>query len=179
VGQGAFHEAVNLASLYKLPVVYVIENNQYAMGTSVSRAFAETDFYKQALGYNMHGAVVDGMDVLDVYHAMTEQVAMARDFEPSILEIRTYRYRGHSMSDPGNYRTKEELDAKKGDDPIIRLKAYIIENDLSTNDALDKVDESVKKEVMEAVAFADENPLPELDEIYDNVYAQKDYPFLS
>ena len=179
VGQGAFHEAVNLASLYKLPVVYVIENNQYAMGTAVDRAFAETDFYKQALGYDMYGAVVDGMDVFDVYHAMSEHIAMARRFEPSILEVRTYRYRGHSMSDPGNYRTKEELDSKKGDDPIIRLKAYLIENKLSTNEDLDAVDDDVKKEVMDSVAFAESSPYPELDEIYENVYAKPGYPFLS
>jgi len=179
VGQGAFHEAVNLASLYDLPIVYIIENNQYAMGTSVSRAFAETDFYKQADGYDMHGAVANGMDVFDVYRAMTEHVEMARNFQPSILEVRTYRYRGHSMSDPGNYRTKEELDSRKDDDPIIRLKAYIIERDLATNDELDVVDEEVKKVVLDSVSYSDENPFPELEEIYENVYAQEDYPFLN
>jgi pyruvate dehydrogenase E1 component alpha subunit len=179
VGQGAFHEAANLASLYKLPIVLIIENNQYAMGTSVGRAFAETDFFKQASGYRMHGAVANGMDVFDVYNAVREHVEMARAFEPSILEVRTYRYRGHSMSDPGNYRTKEELDSRKDDDPVIRLKAYIIERELSTNDDLDLVDTAVKKVVLESVEFAEANPYPDLEAIYEDVYAQDDYPFLS
>lgn len=179
VGQGAFHEALNLAGLYKLPVVFIIENNQYAMGTSIDRAFAETDFFKHAVGYNMPAAVADGMDVFDVYGAISKQVDLARQMQPSILEIRTYRYRGHSMSDPGNYRTKEELDARKNDDPIIRLKAYILERELSNNDALDEIDEQVKSAVMASVEFAENDSFPELDEIYDNVYTQADYPFLT
>ena len=179
VGQGSFHEALNLAGLYKLPVVFIIENNQYAMGTAIHRAFAETDFFKHAVGYNMPAAVADGMDVFDVYNAITKQVSLARSFQPSILEIRTYRYRGHSMSDPGNYRTKEELDSRKNDDPIIRLKAYIIGRGIGTNEMLDAFDEEVKSIVLRSVEFADNDPFPELDEIYDNVYTQKDYPFLS
>jgi pyruvate dehydrogenase E1 component alpha subunit len=127
----------------------------------------------------MHGAVANGMDVFDVYNAVREHVEMARAFEPSILEVRTYRYRGHSMSDPGNYRTKEELDSRKDDDPVIRLKAYIIERELSTNDDLDLVDTAVKKVVLESVEFAEANPYPDLEAIYEDVYAQDDYPFLS
>lgn len=179
VGQGSFHEALNLAGLYKLPVVFVIENNQYAMGTSIDRAFAETDFFKHAVGYNMPAAVADGMDVFDVYNAVSKQVDLARNMQPSILEIRTYRYRGHSMSDPGNYRTKEELDSRKNDDPIIRLKAYIIGRELSTNEVLDRFDEEVKEVVLKSVEFAENGSLPDLEAIYENVYTQDDYPFLS
>jgi pyruvate dehydrogenase E1 component alpha subunit len=178
-GQGAMHEAFNLASLLKLPVIFIIENNQYAMGTAVHRAFAETDFYKQATGYNMPGAVADGMDVLCVAGALRDLVAQAREGQPSLLEVRTYRYRGHSMSDPANYRTKDELDEKKGADPIIRFKAYLLENELADNEALDKLDEEVKQEVLESVEFAEESPFPPLETIYEDIYNQEDYPFLA
>ncbi|NND72450.1 MAG: pyruvate dehydrogenase (acetyl-transferring) E1 component subunit alpha [Rhodothermales bacterium] len=179
VGQGAFHEACNLAGVYQLPVVIVVENNQYAMGTAVDRVFAETDFYRHAPGYNMHGALVNGMNVLDVYAAIRDYAEMARNNEPSLLEIRTYRYRGHSMSDPQKYRTKKEMDAKKDEDPIIQLKAYLIDHGLSDHGSLDEIDEKVKKIVMESVEFADNSPHPELSEIYTDVYAGDDYPFLS
>ncbi len=179
VGQGSFHEACNLAGIYELPVVVVIENNEYAMGTSVDRAFAETDFYKHAPRYKMNGALVNGMNVFDVYAAMKDSIALARENKPSLLEVRTYRYRGHSMSDPQKYRTKEEMDDKKNEDPIIRLKAYLIEKDLSDNDALDAIDEEVKQVVLEAVEFADNSPFPDEDTIYQDVYSSRDYPFLS
>ena len=179
IHQGAFHEAANLASLYDLPVIFVVENNQYAMGTAVERAAAEPDLYKQALSYDMASSLVNGMDVFSVYKAMQDHLALARENKPSLMEIRTYRYRGHSMSDPGTYRTKEEMDAKKDEDPILRLKAYLIENKLSTNEALDVIDEKVKKEVMESVEFAENSPFPDLDTIYEDIYTQKDYPFLT
>ncbi len=178
VWQGSFHETLNLASLYQLPVIYVIENNQYAMGTAVDRAAAETDLFKQATSYKMPGSLVDGMDVFSVCQAMRDHVALARKGQPSLVEIRTYRYRGHSMSDPGKYRTKEELEAKKNEDPILRLKSYIIEHQLITNEALDVLDVEVKAEVAASVTFADESPLPPLEAIYEDVYTQKDFPFL-
>ncbi len=178
INQGSFHEAANLASLYKLPVVFVVENNQYAMGTAVHRASAETDLFKQATGYNMPGALADGMDVFDCYRAFTEHVALARDNQPSLLEVRTYRYRGHSMSDPGKYRTKEELEERKDNDPIIRLKAYLLEKELTTNEALDDIDDQVKKEVLESVEFSEKSEFPPLESIYEDVYVQNDYPFL-
>ena len=178
VGQGAFHEALNLAGLYDLPIIFVIENNSYAMGTSIHRAFADPNFYRQGVAYDLLAGVVDGMDVIDVYKAMKYYIGKARQFKPSIVEIRTYRYRGHSMSDPGKYRTKEELDSMKDNDPIIRLKAYLIESGLSDNDDLDQIDKEVKEVVAEAVRFADESPLPELSEIYEHVYAENDYPFI-
>ncbi len=179
VWQGSFHEASNLAGLYDLPVVLVVENNQYAMGTSIERAAAEPDLYKQGVSYAMPGAVVDGMDVFSVCKAMRDHVAMARAFQPSFVEIRTYRYRGHSMSDPQKYRTKEELATKKNQDPILRLKAYLLTNDLADNDALDGIDEEVKQEVKASVEFAENSPFPPLEAIYEDVYSQDDYPFLA
>lgn len=179
INQGAFHEALNLASLYDLPVILCVENNEYAMGTAVHRATAETDLFKQAVGYNVPGSLVDGMDVFNVYKAMRDHVAMAREGKPSLLEIRTYRYRGHSMSDPQKYRTKEELDGKKDSDPILKLKAYILEKGLADNDALDKIDDAVKQTVMESVEFAENSPFPSLETIYEDIYTQDDYPFLA
>ncbi len=177
IHQGAFHEAANLASLYELPVIFIVENNQYAMGTAVERAAAEPDLYMQALSYDIPSSLVSGMDVFSVYEAMKHHVALARNYQPSLIEIRTYRYRGHSMSDPQKYRTKEELDAKKNEDPILRLKAYLLDNKLATNDSLDKVDEEVKQEVLESVEFSENSPFPDLDTIYEDIYTQEDYPF--
>jgi pyruvate dehydrogenase E1 component alpha subunit len=179
VGQGSIHEASNLASLYELPSILVVENNHYAMGTAVHRAFAETQFTHHAVGYNMKAALVDGMDVFSVTKAMQDHVALARENKPSMLEIRTYRYRGHSMSDPQKYRTKEELETKKNQDPIIRLKAYILEHKITTNRALDAIDDDVKQEVLASVDFAENSPAPDLSEIYDNIYDENDYPYLA
>jgi len=179
MGQGTVHEAMNLAALYKLPIIFIIENNQYAMGTAVWRAFANTEFYRYAASYNMPGALVDGMDVFSVMKALRKYVALAREYQPSVLEVRTYRYRGHSMSDPAKYRTKEELEAKKKEDPIIRLKSYLLQHDLSTNEELDAIDDEVKKEVQASVEFAEKSPFPPLESIYEDVYVQPDYPFLA
>ena len=179
INQGSFHEAANLAALYDLPVILVVENNQYAMGTAVHRASAESDLFKQAVGYGMPAALVNGMDVLSVYQAMKDHIELARDNQPSLLEVRTYRYRGHSMSDPGKYRTKEELDEKKNEDPILRLKAYLLDQELSSNEALDEIDEEVKQEVLDAVEFSENSPFPPIETIYEDVYTQKDYPFLT
>ncbi|MFQ5570911.1 MAG: pyruvate dehydrogenase (acetyl-transferring) E1 component subunit alpha [Rhodothermales bacterium] len=179
IWQGAFHEASNLAGLYDVPLVLVCENNQYAMGTAVERAAADPDLYKQAVSYGMPGALVNGMDVFSVGKAMQEHVAMARAGQPSLVEIRTYRYRGHSMSDPGKYRTKEELERKKNEDPILRLKAYLLGNNLADIDALEAIDEAVKEEVLASVEFAENSPFPPLEAIYEDVYVQEDYPFLA
>ena len=179
VGQGAFHESMNLAGLYDLPVVFIVENNQYAMGTATHRAFAQPEFHKQAVGYDMPGAVANGMDVFCAYDALKTSVDMARENQPSLLEIRTYRYRGHSMSDPAKYRTKEELERKKGEDPIIQLKSYMLDNGLADNEQLDDVDDEVKQEVLEAVEFAENSPFPDLETIYEDVYAEgDDHPYL-
>ena len=179
INQGAFHEAANLAALYDLPVLLIVENNEYAMGTAVHRATAEPDLYKQAYAYGMTGAIVDGMDVFEVYHAMKELADEARAGKPALVEIRTYRYRGHSMSDPQKYRTKEELEQKKDEDPILVFKAYLLDNDLATNEQLDALDEEAKAEVMEAVAFAENSPFPEIETMYEDIYTQDNYPFLA
>jgi pyruvate dehydrogenase E1 component alpha subunit len=179
IWQGSFHEAANLASLYGLPVVLICENNQYAMGTSVERAAAEPDLHKQAISYSMPGALVNGMDFFAVCKALRDHVALARAGQASLVEIRTYRYRGHSMSDPGKYRTKEELEAKKNEDPILRLKGYLLKRTLSTNEEMDALDREVKEEVNHAVDFAENSPFPPLESIYEDVYSQQDYPFLA
>lgn len=179
VGQGSFHEAMNLAALYETPCVFVIENNEYAMGTATHRAFAQPDFYRYADSYGMPSSLASGMDIFSVYKAMSDHIAMARSNRPSILEVRTYRYRGHSMSDPANYRTKEELDSMKEEDPIIRLKGYMLERELTSNEELDAADAEIKQEVMDSVAFSEESPAPATSEIYEHVYAQTDYPFLT
>ncbi len=177
IQQGAFHEAANLAGLYKLPAVLICENNLYGMGTAVDRSSAETDLYKRAVSYGMHGAVADGMDVFTMYKAHKDLMDLARKGEPSILEIRTYRYRGHSMSDPGKYRTKEELAERKNDDPILRLKGYLLENEMAKLEALEKIDDEVKAEILAAVEFAENSPFPPLETIYEDIYVQEDYPF--
>ena len=179
INQGAFHEAANLAALYELPVLLICENNEYAMGTSVQRSTAEPDLYKQAYAYGMTGALVDGMSLFEVYHAIRELADEARKGRPALVEVRTYRYRGHSMSDPQKYRTKEELEAKKDEDPILRVKKYLLDEDLADLDALDALDDEVKEEVHRAVEFAEQSAFPPVETMYEDVYAQEDYPFLA
>lgn len=179
INQGAFHEAANLAQLYELPVVLICENNQYGMGTSVERASAEPELYKRASSYRMPGAIASGMDVFSVHKAVTDTVAMAREGQPSLLEIRTYRYQGHSISDPAKYRAEGELEDRKSEDPIVRLQRYLTEHDIASNDDLEAIDEAVKQEVLEAIDFAENSPEPPAETIYEDVYVQDDYPFLA
>lgn len=179
VRQGAFNESLNMAMLWKLPVIFVCENNGYAMGTSVERTTNMLDIYKMGFGFDMPSAAVDGMDVVAVHNAMDEAVQRARAGEgPTFLEIRTYRYKGHSMSDPAKYRTKEELEEYKGKDPLLSTKAAILENKYADEAWFAEVDADVKKVVDESVKFAEESPYPDASEIYDDVYVQKDYPFV-
>lgn len=179
VRQGAFNEALNMAMLWKLPVIFVCENNGYAMGTSVARTTNMPDIYKMGLGFDMPSAPVDGMDVVAVHNAMDEAVQRARSGEgPSFLEIRTYRYKGHSMSDPAKYRTKEELEEYKGRDPLITTKATISEKKYADEKWFAEVEAEVKKLVEESVKFAEDSPYPEPEELYKDVYVQKDYPFI-
>jgi pyruvate dehydrogenase E1 component alpha subunit len=179
IQQGSFHEAANLAGLMNLPVVLVCENNLYGMGTSVERSSATTELYKRAASYDMHGALADGMNTFAMVKAFQDVVELARKGEPSLLEVRTYRYRGHSMSDPAKYRTAEELEARKEKDPILQLKAHLLENEGADLDELDKIDEEVKQEVLDSVEFAENSPLPPLETIYEDIYVQEDYPFLT
>ncbi len=179
INQGAFHEAANLAGLYDLPLVLICENNQYGMGTSVERATAEPDLFKQAVAYGIPGALVNGMDVFSVTQAVRDHVEMAREGEPSLLEIRTYRYQGHSISDPAKYRQEGELKERKSQDPIVRLQRYLTENDLFSDDDLEEIDEEVKQEVLDAISFAEESDFPAEETMYEDIYTQEDYPFIS
>ena len=176
--QGALHEAYNLAMMWKLPVVFICENNMYAMGTSVERSSNVTDIAKLGLAYEMPSYQVDGMDVFEVHHAMEQAVARCRAGDgPVFIEMRTYRYRGHSMSDPAKYRTKEELESYKEQDPVIRLQAFLLEQKHMTEAELDAIDARVKAQVQEAVDFSEASPYPAPDELYRDVY-YGDYPYL-
>jgi len=182
LNQGAFHEAANLAALYDIPVLLVVENNAYAMGTSVERSRGDADLSKQGYPYGMTSVVIDGMDLFEVYHAFKTiaDEARAEDGRPGtpfFVEVQTYRYRGHSMSDPQKYRTKEELEAKKDEDPIVRVKQYLLDHGLFTLDDLDALDEEVKAEVNRSVEFADASPEPPVETMYEDVYVQNDFPY--
>ena len=179
VRQGAFHEALNMAMTWKVPCIFVIENNGYAMGTSVQRTSNVEDLYKLGSAYDMPSFPVDGMDVEAVHHAVSEAADRARRGDgPTLLEFRTYRFKGHSMSDPGKYRTKDEVNEFKDQDPILKTKAAILENKYAKIEELDKMDEEIKAIVAEAVKFAEESPLPDTSEIFTDVYVQQDYPFI-
>lgn len=177
VDQGALHEAFNLAQLWKLPVIFVVENNGYSMGTAVERHTA-TEIYKRALAYDMKHAIVNGMDLFSMIDTLQKVSKDVRENSvPYFLEVRTYRYRGHSMSDPGNYRTKEELEEFRNMDPIERLKSYIIDKKVAKKDEIDKIVEEVEAEVLEAVDFAEESPFPDASELYDHVFSGDDFVY--
>ncbi len=180
VRQGAFHEALNLAMLWKLPVVFVIENNGYAMGTSVKRTSNVTDLYTLAEAYDMPSEPVDAMDVEAVHHAVARAAERARAGEgPSLLEFRTYRYKGHSMSDPAKYRTKEELEEYKQRDPIEVVKRTILKKKIATEQELEAIDQRVIGQVDESVKFAEESKFPDASEALKDIYAQQDYPYIT
>jgi len=179
VRQGALTETFNMAALWKLPVIFVCENNGYAMGTSLERTTIQTEIYKLGLPYGIPSSPVDGMDPAEVHKAMDEAVQRARAGEgPTFLEMRTYRYKGHSMSDPAKYRTKEELESYKAKDPIDLVKAVIEKEKYADEKWFEEIDAKVKAEVYESVRFAEESPYPEESELYTDVYVQKDYPYI-
>ena len=179
IRQGAWHETANLAMLWNLPVVFIVENNGYAMGTSVERTANHTEIYKLGLGYDMACKPVDGMDPVAVHDAVYEAIERARNGEgPSLLEIRTYRYKGHSMSDPQKYRSKEEVAEYQAKDPITLCLNKIKENNWATEEEIKAIDQRVKALVNECVQFAEESPYPDPSEVYQGVYAQEDYPFI-
>jgi len=178
--QGSLHETMNLAMLWKLPVVIIVENNGYAMGTSVSRTANHTDVWKLGLGYEMPCGPVDGMNPIKVAEALSEAIDRARRGDgPTFLEMKTYRYRGHSMSDAQHYRTKEEVEEYKKIDPITQVLEVIKKNNYATEEEIQAIDKRVKDLVNECEKFAEESPYPEKNQLYDMVYEQKDYPFLS
>lgn len=179
VRQGSFHETMNLAMLWKLPVVFVVENNGYAMGTSVERTANHTDIYKLGLGYDMPCEPVDGMDPTEVYAAMYEATERARKGEgPTLLEMRTYRYKGHSMSDAQHYRTKDEVAEYQKRDPIGIVEKVIKDKKYASAKDLEEIEQRVKDKVNDCVKYADESEFPTSDNLYKNVYIQEDYPFI-
>ncbi|GAB4467903.1 MAG: pyruvate dehydrogenase (acetyl-transferring) E1 component subunit alpha [Thermoflexibacter sp.] len=179
VRQGAFHEALNMAMTWLLPVIFVIENNGYAMGTSVKRTSNVVELYQLGSAYNMPSEPVDAMNVEAVHRAVAKAAERARNGEgPTLLEFRTYRFRGHSMSDPAKYRTKEEVEEYKKQDPIEQVRATILAKGFATEEDLEKIDEEIKAEVLDAVDFAEKSPYPDPSEIYTDVYVQADYPFI-
>ena len=177
--QGMLHEVFNMAMLWKLPVIFICENNNYAMGTSVARTSNVLDIYKLADAYDMPGDSVDGMSPEDVHNAVLRAVNRAREKNgPTLLEIKTYRYKGHSMSDPQKYRTKEELEEYKERDPIDHV-LNILKTQYKVSDAdIAVIDERVKGQVDESVKFAEESPWPSDDELLKDVYVEENYPFI-
>ncbi len=171
VNQGQVYESFNMASLWKLPVIYVIENNRYGMGTSIERASATTEFYRRGDAYAIPGMQVNGMEVLEVKAAAEKAVAHARAGKgPYVLEMKTYRYRGHSMSDPAKYRTKEEVSkVRKESDPIDNLRDLLIAGGMADEAALKELDREVKAIVTESAEFAQQSPEPEPEELYTDV----------
>ncbi len=172
--QGQVYEAFNMASLWKLPVVYVIENNMYAMGTSVERHASETELFKRGISFEIEGMEVDGMDVLKVREAGLKAVEHARSGKgPFILEMKTYRYRGHSMSDPAKYRKREEVDdIRSHHDPIEGLKKQLLEGGEITEDQLKEIDKDIKAVVAQSVDFAQESPEPDPKELWTDVLVE-------
>jgi pyruvate dehydrogenase E1 component alpha subunit len=179
VRQGAFHEALNMAMTWKLPVIFIIENNFYAMGTSVERTSNVKELYKLGHGFEMPSKAVDGMSCEAVHEAIAEAADRARRGDgPTLLEMLTYRYKGHSMSDPAKYRTKEELEQYKGKDPIEQTLTTLKKNKWISEKEIEAIDARVKALVDESVKFAEESPFPTEDELYKDVYVQDDYPYI-
>jgi len=179
VRQGALHETFNMAMLWKLPVIFIIENNNYAMGTSVERTSNVHDLYKLGLSYEMPSFQLDGMTCETVHEAIADAAARARKGDgPTLLEMKTYRYRGHSMSDPAKYRTKDELEEYKLQDPIEKVKTTLLKNKFADEKFFEEMEEKVKQMVEESVVFGEESPYPEAHELYEDVYVQNDYPYI-
>lgn len=179
VDQGSFHETLNLAKLWNLPVIFAVENNGYAMGTATKR-HTSTEIYKRARAYDMKNKVVNGMDLFSVIEDFREIVDEVRkDPQPYLVEIRTYRYRGHSMSDPANYRTDEEMNEFKSIDPIERLKAYISKHKIANKDKVQEITDEIEQEILDAVDYAENSDFPPEDQLYQDVYVEDDYPFLT
>ena len=178
--QGMLHETFNLAMLWKLPVIFICENNNYAMGTSVKRTSNITDIYKLADGYEMPADTIDGMNCETVHEGVARAVKRAREKGgPTLLEIKTYRYKGHSISDPQKYRTKEEVEEYKSKDPISVVLKTIYDNKIATEDEIRQIKERVDAAVAESVKFAEESPWPDDSEVLKDVYVDQNYPFIT
>ena len=172
IHQGSFHESMNLARIWNLPIVYICENNQFGMGTRFDRVSSIEDFSLMGLSYNIPGKQVDGMNVLTVYEEVTKAVTRAREEGlPTFLEIRTYRYRGHSMSDPATYRTREEVDEYKRQDPLFIMKDYLQQRGLIKDTEYDAMDKEARKTSDEAVKFAEESEEPDIVSLHEDILA--------
>src|SRR5437667_1891988 len=172
VNQGAFHESMNRAQLWKLPCIYICENNQYGMGTSLARAMSLQNIAEKACAYSMESEFVDGMDVLAMRRTTQRAVKRAREnYLPTLIEARTYRYMGHSMSDPGKYRTRAEIEKYQERDPIKVFTKTLKDNGVISDSEIAEIEAQVKEEVERAVRFADESPLPDPKELYTDIYA--------
>lgn len=179
IRQGALHEAFNMAMLWKIPVIFIIENNNYAMGTSVQRTSNVHELYKLGHAYDMPSFQVDGMSCETVHEAIASAAEHARKGEgPTLLEMKTYRYRGHSMSDPAKYRTKEEVEEYKRLDPIEQVITTMKENGWLDDNGIEAMEKKVEDLVNECVKFAEESPFPDPEELYKDVYAEANYPFI-
>jgi pyruvate dehydrogenase E1 component alpha subunit len=179
VNEGAFHEALNVSALWDLPVVYVIENNRYGMGTSLDRASSVKDLYQRASAYGIQRREINGMDLLAVRTALGEAIDRARkDKQPTLLEMETYRYRGHSMSDPGKYRTKEEVEEMMRFDPIFQFGKRLLEHERIPQAELDAIDQDILAQVEECVKFTEESPLPTLESLWEDVYVRSPYIYM-
>ncbi|GAO45640.1 pyruvate dehydrogenase (acetyl-transferring) E1 component subunit alpha [Flavihumibacter petaseus] len=177
--QGMLHETFNLAMLWKLPVIFICENNNYAMGTSVERTSNVHDIYKLADAYEMPADSIDGMSPEAVHESIARAVKRAREGDgPTLIEIKTYRYKGHSISDPQKYRTKEEVEEYKGRDPIEMVRKTLIDNKFATAEEIQAIDKRVEAEVDESVKFAEESPWPSDDEVLKDIYVDEQYPFI-
>src|SRR5690606_26471528 len=177
--QGALHETFNMAMTWKLPVIFLIENNNYAMGTSVERTSNVTDLSELGESYDMPSEVVDGMTVEAVYEAIERACERARKGDgPTLLDIRTYRYKGHSMSDPQKYRSKQEVEEWMEKDPIQHCLDIIVENKWLNDKEIKEIEDWVKKEVEESVQFAENSPYPDPKELYEDIYQEPNYPFI-
>uniref|UniRef100_UPI0035628E52 thiamine pyrophosphate-dependent dehydrogenase E1 component subunit alpha n=1 Tax=Lutispora sp. TaxID=2828727 RepID=UPI0035628E52 len=169
--QGTFHESLNMASIWKLPVIFVCENNLYGISMHQSRHQAIQDVADRAVAYNMPGVVVDGNDIFAVYEAANEAINRARNGQgPTLIECKTYRHRGHFEGDPTTYRDPEEVREWLNKDPIHRLFEYMIENNISTEEEIQRINEEVNKEIDEAVRFAEESPYPPLESAVEDIY---------
>ncbi|MBP7346787.1 pyruvate dehydrogenase (acetyl-transferring) E1 component subunit alpha [Sediminibacterium sp.] len=177
--QGMLHETFNLAMLWKLPVIFICENNNYAMGTSIERTSNVIDIYKLADAYEMPADKIDGMTPESVHDAVARAVKRAREGDgPTLLEMKTYRYKGHSVSDPQKYRSKEEVEEYKDQDPIIKVASTILDNGFATQMELDAINARVNAIVDESVKFAEESPWPDDSEVLKDVYIDQNYPFI-
>ena len=177
--QGMLHEVFNLAMIWKLPVVFICENNNYAMGTSIERTSNVIDIYKLADAYEMPSDKIDGMTAEAVHDSVVRAVKRARDGEgPTLLEMKTYRYRGHSVSDPQKYRSKDEVEDYKNQDPITKVHSTILENKFATIEELNAIDEKIASIVEASVKFAEESPWPDDSELLKDVYIDSSYPFI-